>query len=62
MIKVSITLPNNVQITLESDSEIVHEIVGPVYPLAVDVHLHDACLLTFSCYLETTYVIAKLSG
>ncbi len=30
MIKVSITLPNNVQITLESDSEIVHEIVGTV--------------------------------
>ena len=30
MIKVSITLPNNVQITLESDSEIAHEIVGTV--------------------------------
>ena len=30
MIKVSITLPNNVQITLESDSEIVHEIVGTI--------------------------------
>ena len=30
MIKVSISLPNNVQITLESDSEIVHEIVGTV--------------------------------
>ncbi len=30
MIKVSITLPNNVQITLESDLEIVHEIVGTV--------------------------------
>ena len=30
MIKVSITLPNGVQITLESDSEIVHEIVGTV--------------------------------
>jgi len=30
MIKVSITLPNSVQITLESDSEIVHEIVGTV--------------------------------
>ncbi len=30
MIKVSITLPNNVQITLESDSEIVHEIVETV--------------------------------
>ena len=30
MIKVSITLPNSVQITLESDSENVHEIVGAV--------------------------------
>ena len=30
MIKVSITLPNSVQITLESDSEIAHEIVGTV--------------------------------
>ncbi len=30
MIKVSITLPNSVQITLESDSEIVHELVGTV--------------------------------
>ncbi len=30
MIKVSITLPNGVQITLESDSENVHEIVGAV--------------------------------
>ncbi len=30
MFKVSITLPNNVQITLESDSEIAHEIVGMV--------------------------------
>ena len=30
MIKVSITLPNGVQITLESDSESVHEIVGAV--------------------------------
>ena len=30
MIKVSITLPNSVQITLESDSEIVHEIVAAV--------------------------------
>ena len=30
MIKVSIVLPNGVQITLESDSEIVHEIVGMV--------------------------------
>ena len=30
MIKVSITLPNSVQITLESDSEIVHEILETV--------------------------------
>ena len=30
MIKVSITLPNSVQITLESDAENVHEIVGAV--------------------------------
>ena len=30
MIKVSITLPNGVQITLESDSENLHEVVGAV--------------------------------